>query len=307
MTIQVLSTVTDKPHPYRFNEVDNWVPFEPYEISKSIDGNKWTSVYDVPDLKDIYCYKADIDKANPVDTLRTFAGTDGQTVDSTRYETRTITLHFVARTINIMDTDIVSDELQRYFASRTPYWIVIAGKYGRAYERWLVKAGQLKVIEADEHWALVDVPLTNLSGYAQSVVNSVEFMTNPSVYGGFEMGLLDKSVLYTQTTASFQIFNPSDVPVDPLQQHHDITITITGTGAPTLTNTTNKTSFAFKKALKSSDTLKLAKVNPYLNNVQDGLDSDHGWIQLEPGWNSFTLTGLSNLKIVFDFAWYFLS
>jgi hypothetical protein len=307
MTIKVLSTVMDKPHPYRFNEVDNWLPFEPYEISISSDGLIWHSVYDEPSLKDVYCYKADIDKANPVDTLRTFAGTDGQTVDSTRYETRNITLHFVGKTKDVIDTDLAADSLSRFFADRKPYWVVIAGKYGRAFERWLVRPGQLKVNQADENWTLIDVPLVNLSGYAQSVVNSVEFESDPEAYGGIGMGLVQEMGTYTQTATSFRIYNPSDVEIDPLQQHHDLTITLSGVGKPTLTNNTNDTSFAFTKALTATDTLKIVKVNPYLNGTQDGLDSNHGWIQLNRGWNDFTLTGLSNPKAIFDFAWYFLS
>lgn len=306
MAIQVLSSIANKPHAYRFNETDNWVMFDPYEISKSADGKNWQSSYDVDNLRDVYCYKADIDRANPVDTLRTFAGTDGQTVDSTRYETRNITLHFVAHTIDLIDSDLVAEELQRYFASRLPYWVVIAGKYGRASMRWLVKAGQVKIIESDDKWALVDVPLVNLSGVAQSVVNSVEFETNPNLYGSYGMTLTN-AVGYTNTTTSFSIFNPGDIAVDPLQQHHDLTITITGVGKPVLKNTTNNTSFSFTKALTASDKLELIKVNPYLNGTQDGIDSDHGWIQLEKGMNALTISGLTNPEIIFDFAWYYLA
>ncbi|ANK59809.1 phage tail domain-containing protein [Loigolactobacillus backii] len=307
MAIQVLSTRANKPHPYRFNETDNWLPFEPFETSRSDDGQAWHSSWDDDDLVDVYCYKVDIDKANPVDTLRTYAGTDGQSIDSTRYETRAMTLHYAAKTVDILDTDLVADELQRFYSSRKPYWLVIGGKLGKPFERWLVKAGQVKVIEADDVWTLVDVPLTNLSGYAQSVVDSVEFMTNPNMYGGFGLNLSQQQCSYTVTSSLFQIYNPSDIAVDPLQQHHDMTITITGSGAPTITNKTNNTKFTFTKSLSSSDTLKIIKVNPYLNNAQDGVDSDHGWIQLEPGWNAIQIDGMSNLKAIFDFAWYFLS
>lgn len=309
MAIQIFSTMNDKPHAYRFNETDNWLPFDPYEISRSDDGITYHSIYDDANLKDVYCGSIDIAKANPTDTLRTLAGTDGQSIDSTRYETRDIKLNFFARTHDSLDTDLVSNCLEQYFSSRDPYWIVIGGKYGCSYKRWLVKAAQITITEADEHWAIIQVPLTNLSGYAQSIVNSLAYMQDVDSYGGIGLNLLNETdpVQYTQTASSFKIYNPSDIKIDPLRQHHDITITVTGVGKPVITNTTNNTTFSFTKTLTASDKLQLIKVNPYLNGTQSGINSNHGWIELDSGYNNITVTGMSNLKITFDFAWYFLS
>lgn len=304
MTIQVMSSKTDKPHAYRFNETDNWLPFEPYEISRSDDGTTWHSCYDDIEMENIYCYGVDIAKANPTDTLRTFQGTDGQTIDSTRYETRAITAHFVAKTTDILDAELASDVIQRFFASRKPFWVAFGGKLGQPFKRWLVKAGQISVVSESETWLMVDVPLTNLNGYARSIVNSVEFASDEEAYGGFGINL-PGALTYTSSASSFNIFNPSDIKIDPLQQHHDITVTIKGTGTPTIKNTTNGTNFAFTKALTSSDTLQVIRVNPYLNGTQSGINSNHGWIELEPGDNAITVSGLSG-SVQFDFPFFFL-
>lgn len=305
MTIQVMSPKIDKPHAYRFNETDNWLMFDPYEISRSDDGQTWHSYYDDTEMSDIYCYGVDIGKANPVDTLRTFQGTDGQTIDSTRYETRAITAHFVAKTTDLLDSELVAMVVQRFFASRAAYWVAFGGSFGEPFKRWLVKAGQVSVVSESESWILVDVPLTNLNGYARSIVNSVEFATNIGGYGGFGMNLPSSGLSYSSSASSFNIYNPSDIKVDPLRQHHDMTITFTGTGTPTIKNTTNNTEFAFTKALTSGDKLELIRVNPYLNGTQSGVNSDHGWIELEPGNNAITMSGFSG-TVQFDFPFYFL-
>ena len=305
ITVQVLSTIADKPHAYRFNETDNWLMFDPYEVAISANGTNWHSSYDEPDLKDIYCYGVDIAKATPVDTLRTFSGTDGQTIDSTRYETRAITAHFLAKAITAEDGDLASDALQRFFASRDPFWLVFGGRFGQPYKRWLVKAGVVTVTAANEQSALIDVPFTNLTGYARSVVNSVEFAAHPELYGGFGINL-PAGTNYAYTSSQCDVYNPSDITVDPLKQHHDLTITIKGEGKPTITNATTGTDFAYTKALTASDTLVLSRANPYLNNAQDGINSDHGWIELAPGHNTITVAGLTNPQVTFDFAWYFL-
>lgn len=302
MSIQVLSS-KEKPHAYRFNETDNWLMFNPIELSKSMDGKIYTSMYDVENLQDLYCFKLDIAKANPVDTLRTIQGVDGRTVDSTRYETRELAAHFIGRTIDGIDSDLAVNALQQYFATREPFWLVDGYE---PFKRWLVKAGQVTTVENDENWVLVDVLFTNLNGYSKSIVNTLNWENDKQSYSGIGMNLPLSDFSYTHTNSSFQIYNASDIKVDPLLQHHELTITIKGTGTPTITNKANGTSFTYNNAISGSDTLQLVKVNPYLNDKQVGINSNHGWIELEKGFNQIEITGMSSVTSTFDFAWYFL-
>ena len=145
----------------------------------------------------------------------------------------------------------------------------------------------------------VDLVFTNPSGLAQSLVRSDKLPDDLSSLG-FGMNLPAKPLSYVGTSNQFNIYNPSDVAIDPYVNHHDLVITVKGSGAFTLTNQTNGTSIKLNKAMTTSDTFVLNGVVPTLNGSTD-VDTDCGHIELERGDNDIRLSGLSSANVTFSF------
>lgn len=145
----------------------------------------------------------------------------------------------------------------------------------------------------------VDLVFTNPSGLAQSLVRSDKL---PDDLGslGFGMNLPARPLSYVGTSSQFNIYNPSDVAIDPYVNHHDLVITVKGLGVFTLTNQTNGTSIKLNQAMASSDTFVLNGVIPTLNGSTD-VDTDFGHIELERGDNDIRLSGLSSANVTFSF------
>lgn len=146
---------------------------------------------------------------------------------------------------------------------------------------------------------MVDLVFTNPSGMAQSLVRSDKLPDDLSSLG-FGMNLPARPLSYVGTSNQFNIYNPSDVAIDPYVNHHDLVITVKGSGAFTLTNQTNGTSIKLNKAMGSGDTFVLNGVVPTLNGLTD-VDTDFGHIELERGDNNIRLSGLSNANVTFSF------
>ena len=134
---------------------------------------------------------------------------------------------------------------------------------------------------------------------AQSYVRSDELPDDIGKFG-FGMGIPATSLNYVGENSKFNIYNPSDVAIDPYIEHHDLKITVKGSGAFTLTNQTNNTSVKLNTAMKLGDAFVLNGVVPSLNGSTD-VDTDFGHIELERGNNNITVSGLSDVNITFSF------
>ncbi|MDN4525317.1 phage tail domain-containing protein [Fictibacillus fluitans] len=124
---------------------------------------------------------------------------------------------------------------------------------------------------------------------------------------GHGMGLLDDSLVYTVTATSFNIFNAGTEPIHPFQQ--DLKITISQVAGSTsflqLKNNTNGTIFKANKAVSNSEKLVIDGPRVTSNSLEYLRDTNKTFIQLDPGWNSFSLTGATSAKIEFDFRFYY--
>lgn len=300
--MEILSTKRS-PHPYGFNETDNWLSFQPIEVSKSLDGKNWASYYDIPGLENIFCYQADIDRANPVVNLQKFTNQNGQIIANASYDPRNITLHFYGKIHGEASGELVANQLEGFFASYGAYWIVLGTK---PFKKYLVKAGQAKIVNQGSMFLLMDFTFQDINGLSQSVLPSIELSQNLG-HTGLGMGITESSqMVFSFTAAKFSVFNPSDIAIDPLFHKHPLIITLKGKGTPTITNKTTSDVFKLTKAMNGTLTIQL--VNPYLDGQPVGINSNHGIIKLAPGSNDFQIDGMEKgFSISFDFPFYYLT
>lgn len=300
--MNILSTQRS-PHPYGFNETENWLSFQPIEVSISQDGKNWASYYDVPGLENIFCYQSDIERANPVVNMQKFTNQNGQIIANASYDPRNITLHFFAKVKGEASSELVANQLESFFASYGAYWLVLGNK---PFKKYQVKASQAKIINEGTTFLLMDFTFQDIEGLAQSVLSSID-LSKDLGHMGLGMGITDTSQMaFSYSSTKFSIYNPSDIAIDPLFHKHPFIITLKGSGTPTITNKTTGDVFKLTKAM--SGTLTIQLVNPYLNGTPVGINSNHGIIKLKPGKNDFQIDGMANgFSISFDFPFYYLT
>lgn len=301
--VQVFSQIAqwNKPHAYRFNETDNMLAFNPIEMSISTDGQEWQSYYDNRDLAGVYLYGWELPNTNPVDTFQKSNSVDGQLLMESSFDSRDITTQWVIYSADEDDQKLAYQALQRWFMRRGPIWVCFANQPGYKFE---VRPKPFTPTYNSDRGMTVTIVLNNFTGMRESVVDSTElkeFNLNAWQYG---MGLPNgDDVDYTFSTESFKVYNPSDVSIEPLLQRHQLTIKIIGAGAPMITNNTTGDSFSYSADI-SGHTFELRGVDPYLDDQNDGVNSDHGVITLAKGWNDITIAGCTVSEV--DFAFPFL-
>lgn len=302
--MDILSTKRS-PHPYGFNEVDNWLSFQPIEISISQDGANWVSYYDVPELENFYCYQVDIDRANPIVGLQKYTNRNGQTIANASYDPRNITAHFYGRVKGDNDAELASNCLESFFASYNGFWIVFGNK---PFKKYFVKVTQPKITGQGTSYLMMDFTFQDLNGLAQSVLPSIQ-LSDELENLGLGMGITDDDQMnFLFFNSDFSVYNPSDIEIDPLAQKHPLEIVVQGDGKPTITNQTTGDVFTLDKELTKTDRLIIRLVNPYVNNEPVGILSNHGVITLKPGENKIKIDGMGdNVYCSFNFPFYYYS
>lgn len=304
--MQILSTISNKPHRYKFSEIDNWVPFDPYEISISADGQDWTSIYDDADLKNILCSDYSIPHSINTVTAQKFGVRNGQIVTSMSFTERTISLNFIGKASKSFERKLMLNSLEKFFAQVGQYWICFGDQ---PYKKYHVTYSSMT--PGDEAFPMFQctVTLEDYDGIAQSVVSSSDirqFSTNGWAAGmGFPF---NKDTPYQFSgESSFSVFNPSDISIDPMFQRHPLVIKVYGTGYFQLNNISNGSEITCYKQLSAQDTFQISKTSPTINGFHAGSNTDNGYIKLSKGWNDFNLLNIKNSKVSFEFPFYYLT
>ncbi|WP_369342900.1 hypothetical protein [Companilactobacillus nodensis] len=119
------------------------------------------------------------------------------------------------------------------------------------------------------------------------------------------LNLSSTNISYTHYAGSFKIYNPSDFDIQPYEQNHELDILFKGSGTPILTNNDTSDTFQMNQSISSNDSLILKGVHPFLNGAACEINTNHGHINLQKGWNSFNLSGF-NGTVTFDFPFIYL-
>lgn len=301
MTNQVFDMSRPKPHAYQFsNGHDNpsRLPLDPIEVAISDDGINWKSYFDIEDLFGVHCYDWDIAQANPVENWSKVNTRDGQHMTSSSFDSRDIASTWMVEGNNEVEFRMLYAQLHDWLMDRDGFWIVFGNEPTFKYR---VKTKVLTPTYFNEKQASVAITFNNYTGMRESVGTSLEIFDKNKNFFSYGMGIPNKDISFESKEKKFSIYNPSSVTIDPLIQRHFLKIHIRGSGSPTLTNQTTGESFTYNRVLSGNDELILDGVDPYINGKNDGINSDHGTITLVKGNNEFTISGLSNSDVSFEF------
>lgn len=239
-------------------------------------------------------------------TLISNTGVDGQQQQGPiLYDSRTATANFFLETSDEIDFEAKCHELYNKFFHRKLIRVRQSNDIARCFYG-ITKPFDITAIGyLDKTFSVeFDIPSAYLYSVARSSDFPIDTKKEPYVLSN-NLNLPFEDLNYTKAQGSFKIFNPSDFDIQPYEQNHELNIIFEGNGSPVLTNSDTGDIFQFNGSLINTDKLILKGVHPFLNGNACEINTNHGSINLQKGWNNFSLTGFTG-TVTFDFPFIYL-
>lgn len=237
-------------------------------------------------------------------------GVDGSQFLNETFDKRTMNERFLLDFMDYEDLLLAKHEIYRILASRQLIRVRHSNNMAKVYFAYPLSF-DIAPFQAGANIATFTIPFDCPSGYWFSIDRSDHARSFVNSDMAYEMGFIDSKVTdYHFTSKSFDVYNPSDITIDPYYEHHDMKVRISFTGSNiTITNNTNGTSFSYSKP--SSKALTYDGLNVYdgdsLNDNNNlNANSDGKTIVLNPRDNNFSVTGCDSCDITFSFPFIYL-
>lgn len=262
-------------------------------------------------LRPLDIYISSIDKQRHISNIE---GTPGVIHNGSTPNGRIIEISVGLLSEDTKDYRLLRDEAYSFFADDY-FYISESYQRGKRYKVSVIESftpTRLNQRMASMRFMLemADLPYAESIGTTQDI--QLNGITADSELWGYGMGLLadDDSLVYTHQVTSgiqFAVYNAGNVAIHPFQQELKIMIKniVNGYGVQ-LKNDTNGTAFKVNDAvLKQTDVIMLDGPNITLNGLSFLRYTNKQFIQMSPGWNYFTLTGVTSATVEFDFRFYY--
>lgn len=223
-------------------------------------------------------------------TYDTMAGSDGTRLSNISFGQTTLTIVCLIKGKQKSDFRLMRDDVYKQFYGRE----VIQVRSGLEPAKAMYVVPKPIEILPENGFSGVNFAfqLDVLEGYRHTPFKSEQINSNQDkLQYGMNLDLEDLPE-YQFKQNVFNLYNPSDIAVDPYIQHHELKWIIKGSGTDVkVTNNTNKTSFAIPGTFNSFT----------LNGVTGTQKTDFGHIVLEKGNNVIQVTGLKDTDITVSF------
>lgn len=240
-------------------------------------------------------------------TYQTSTGVDGvkhliSTIDKSKY-TINLMLHFS----DFNDFKAKKSQIYRFLARKVLYrFRTDSAPLKIAYG--YVTSFDVKPTIDGSHVALITIDYENPFGVLFSNFRSDEMNFSAASRYSDQLNLPNSQPAYSSTQTRFNIYNASDMQIDPYQQHHDLVINVKfGGNNLTIKNITNGTSWTYQQPAKKTDSIKVDGVNTYFNNELATANTDFDNIVLETGNNTIDVSGSTDFEINFSFPFIYLN
>ncbi|GIO25161.1 phage tail family protein [Oceanobacillus sp. J11TS1] len=226
---------------------------------------------------------------------------------------REINVYFRAMSQDIEDFSLLRDEIFHIFRSEESFYLIEHREPGK---RWLVKVQHPYNIPQRNVFGNFEITFIGLRGVAESIGTTQDIQRDgvnaDSELWGFGMGLLsdEESHKYTHNVEkgdTFLIYNAGNVGIHPFEQELriDISNVYRSTNFFELNNLTNGSTFRVTEQVSIADVITLDGANIWINNLEGLRRTNRKYIQLDPGWNVFSITGADSAEIKFNFRFYY--
>lgn len=245
---------------------------------------------------------------NPLITYQQLGGIDGQQALFSTFDVNTVTARFWLHFGTYEDFLLAKHDIHTIFSSRDVIRIRTGVQPALCY---FVKSVPFEITpsEPGSHDAEFSIAFQNPSGYKYSLAKSNELPTgSDTALKELGMNLPLTETSYTFNTQSFNVYNPSDIVIDPYLQKHDLKIIIHASGnSIKVTNNTNGSTWSYNASLSNADTIILDGITTFKNGKPDSISTDYGNLTLEKGNNNISVSGATGINdITFSFRFIYI-
>lgn len=247
-----------------------------------------------------------MDSPEVVSNNLTISGKDGEMPGQLTFAPFNITLKCGFDGWDESDAYLAELKLREIFASRERYVVISSQMPGIKFPVEYVSINQnLEQIPFLEF----EITLKVHKGYSESLYETNQYDKTSDKWQFGNSLLVNDDIKYKHNSTSFKIFNGSSDTIAPFPHRHKLIIKI-NVNAPNgfkLHNRTTGDIFAYKKAIKSNQQLIINGIYPTINGKRVGIDTNHEWLSLAPGYNDIEITGtnitLPTVEFIFPFIY----
>lgn len=269
---------------------------------KMITENGTTDLTDIDGLMYLDFKEEDVESRI---NLQEISGVDGGLLSPISFAPFNLILRFVYSGVDVTDYHLLKKQLRSMLYSRTPFYIVHSDMPGMKYA---VVTDSTAVEDLYGRNGEFEITFTVYKGYSESLYETNQYDKTSDKWQ-FGNGLLVyDDIKYKHNTTSFKIFNGSSDTIRPFPHRHKLIIKL-NVNAPNgfkLHNRTTGDVFQYKKAIKSNQQLIINGVYPTINGKRVGLDTNHEWLSLAPGYNDIEIIGTDITQPTAEFIFPFI-
>lgn len=238
------------------------------------------------------------------------SGKDGSYFISQTFGKRTFNERFLLSFIDWEDYQLAKHEIYKLFGQRELIRVRTDVNDAKVYFGY-VDPFNIAPTESGSSFANFSIPFELPNPYRYSLYRSDSLYTFKQAGWQYGMNLPDNvdNVDYHFTTSNFQVYNASDIRVDPYYQNHDLEMVIKFNGSSLqIHNKTTDTSWKYNESSDGNHTITWdgEALTTYLDGDQVNGKTDFGYLSLDPGWNDIECTGANSVDITFSFPFIYL-
>lgn len=269
---------------------------------KMITDNGTTDITNIDGL--MYLDFKEEDVENRIN-LQEISGVDGGLLSPISFAPFNLILRFVYSGVDVTDYHLLKKQLRSMLYSRTPFYIVHSDMPGMKYA---VVTDSTAVEDVYGRNGTFEVTFTVYKGYSESLYETNEYDKTSDKWQ-FGNGLLvNDDIKYKHNTTSFKIFNGSSDTIAPFPHRHKLIIKL-NVNAPKgfkLINRTTGDVFEYKKAITKNKQIIINGIYPTIDGKRVGIDTNHEWLKLTPGYNNIEIIGTDITEPTAEFIFPFI-
>ena len=244
-----------------------------------------------------------VDSPKPRVESEVIEGRDGVVETEITYDVRTLRASFFFKSIDNIDFALLRNEIFRMFSSKDTFYLIDSREPGK---RWLVRANGFSVEQIMPTSGRFDVGFVVPHTFAESYGSTLEPYNFDGELWQIGTGLEAEDLNYTHSSSTFNIYNGSDITIDP----RECTLKIEFIGASnnlTIRNLTTGDEWVYNGISESGDIMLLDGIKSLKNEESIFGQTNRKLISLAPGINELEILGATDsFTISFDFRFYYL-
>ena len=266
---------------------------------KMIKGSNETILTDIDDLMYLDFKEEDVESRI---NLQEISGVDGGLLSPISFAPFNLILRFVYSGSDIKDYHLLKKKMRSILYTREPFYIVHSDMPSMKYA---VITDSTAIEDLYGRNGTFEVTFTVFKGYSESLYETDKYSNTSDKWQFGNDTVINDDIKYKHNSSEFKIFNGSSDTIAPFPHRHKliIKINVDASNGFKLINRTTGDVFEYKKSITKNKQIVINGIYPTIDGNRVGINTNHEWLTLSPGFNDIEITGenISNPTVEFIF------